>query len=82
MAKTPYSQYTGLGSIPGATTKRPSIMQLSQINIKKEKKEEEKRSRDTEAQEGHYGMTLAETAVMAMCLQVKKHQELSENHRS
>ena len=57
-------------------------MQLSQINIKKEKKEEEKRSRDTEAQEGHYGMTLAETAVMAMCLQVKKHQELSENHRS
>ena len=38
VAKTPYSQYTGLGSIPGATTKRPSIMQLSHINIKKEKK--------------------------------------------
>ena len=38
VAKTPYSQYMGLGSIPGATTKRPSILQLSQINIKKEKR--------------------------------------------
>ena len=38
VAKTPYSQYRSLGSIPGAKTKRPIIPKLSQINIKKKKK--------------------------------------------